>query len=159
MKNKQMLAIATILLLGLGVFATTNVSAHGFGGGDGTLVSRLAETFGKSEDEVQAVFDSAREEKQAEAQANFETKLQEAVDNGDLTADQQALILNKHSELMAEHQADRESAAGMTREEHRAEMETHRAEIQAWADDNGIDLSWFGPREGQGFGGPKRMGR
>ena len=65
-------------------------------------------------------------------------RLQQAVDNGDITADQKALIEQKQSELQAEREA-------------------HRTEMQQWATDNGIDLQYLRPTEA-GHRGPRGGG-
>lgn len=104
-------------LSGLGVAsAATNSSS------EDSLVSKIATKFGLKEADVQAVFDQEKAERNAERQAEIADRLQEAVDEGAITAAQKTLIENKLKEL---HNA-RESA----HEELVAWAEAHDVAVQ-----------------------------
>jgi hypothetical protein len=122
------------------------------------MIELIAEKFGKSQDEVEAVFEEIHTEQQEQRLAALEDKLSEAVTAGTITEQQKQLILEKFAEQKAERQerreesqADREAA----REERQAEMEARRAEMETWAEENGIDLEFLeslhegGPGAGQ----------
>ncbi len=131
-----------VLLMALGVggvVASTQVSAFGWQG-KGNLVTRLAEKLGKSEEEVQAVFDEMREEHQTQMQAGFESRLDEAVANGEITSEQKQMILAKHEELRAEREANWQNKEQMTREEWRVQRQEKQAGLEAWAAENGIEM-------------------
>lgn len=107
--------------------------------GRSSIIEKIASTFNLSEDEVQNVFDEHREERQAERQAEKEAKLDELVSEGKLTEDQKNLIIAKMEERRAEKQENREEFQNMSREERREAKETHKAEMEAWFEENGID--------------------
>ncbi len=111
-------AIAGLGVMGAGVQAA---SAHIMGGTD--LAATIAEKFNLSQDEVQAVLDEERDLRQAEIDADYSEKLQEQVDAGEITAEQKILIEEKRVELQTERQANRDS-------------------LQAWADENSVDLKY-----------------
>jgi polyhydroxyalkanoate synthesis regulator phasin len=66
-------------------------------------------------------------------------RLQDAVDNGEITAEQKTLIENKQVELKEKREAARDS-------------------IKQWADDNNLDLKDIMPQGSRrGHGGPNKM--
>ncbi|MCA9371964.1 hypothetical protein KC726_03625 [Candidatus Woesebacteria bacterium] len=147
--------VAGALVLGATTLLVSGpVSAHGpgFGMNHDTLVQRLASAFGKSTDEVQTVFDQLHEEHQAEMQQQLQTKLDELVANGSLTAEQKQLVLDKQKENQTEREAMKDQWQTMTPEERKAQMEKQREEMKTWAQENGIDLSlvFMGGRRGPG---------
>lgn len=135
-----------------------------------TLVERLADRFHLNTRDVQKVVDEDRAARQAEHQAQAEQRLQTLVDNGTITAQQKATIEAKIKEMQATREADRNRFADMTPAERETEMEQHRAALQAWAKQQGIDLTKLqgilmgeGPHGGPGgsrggFGGHHGMG-
>lgn len=142
--NKKILIPALFLaILSLTAFGVTSIKAQG-NGNYPPIVQKLVERFGLNEDEVKQVFDEARGERQAQMQANFEERLNQAVTGGRITQEQKELILSKHEEMQANR-----------------EMTEHQEEMKNWAQENGIDLSqigFLGPRGGGkgGFGfGPR----
>lgn len=100
-----------------------------------SIIQRLAEKFGVNQDEVQSVFDQQREERQAQMQARYEERLNQAVTDGEITTNQKDAILKKHQEM----QQNREQ---------------ERADWQAWLKENGLEDSEFG----FGFGHKGKMG-
>lgn len=141
MKKELIILFLGLALLGFVAYGTVKAYAENESGGYPPIIQKLVERFGLNEEEVKAVFDEAREERRVEMQARFEQRLNEAVENGDLTEEQKQLLLAKHEELKAEREANRESFQNMTREERREAMEAKRAELEAWAEENGLDLS------------------
>ena len=104
------------------------------------VISTLAERFGLSEDEVKDAFDEIRAENQAMMQTRHEERLQEAVNAGVITEEQKQLILDKQEEMRAQNQERRQE---------------HQAEMEAWASENGIDLTAMH----EYMGGPRGMGQ
>ncbi len=152
--NKKIIIPALTIVIGGGLlYGASQVAAHGFGSrsGNESVVTRFAEAFGKSEDEVRAVFDQLHEEHQAEMMTTFEERLSQAVADGTLTDAQKQLILDKHEELMADKESSWETYKDMTPQERRAAMQAKHDELEAWAEKNGIDLDFLG-----GFG--RKMG-
>jgi hypothetical protein len=142
------LALATVL--GGGFWAVSNASA--WGNGQGTMVQRIAEKFNLNKDEVQKVFDENREERQQGMRSNFEERLSEAVSKGELTEAQRNLILAKKEEMEKEREANREAHKNLSVEERKKKMEERRAEIEKWAEDNGIDVKYLMGGMGKGGG-------
>ncbi len=97
------------------------VSADDSSTGRESLISKLAEKFGVSQDEVQSVFDENREEMQAEREAEASERLQGLVDDGTITAEQKTAIEAKKDEMQTAR-------------------ENQKTELEAWADEQGVDL-------------------
>ncbi|MFH0831217.1 MAG: hypothetical protein V1895_04125 [Parcubacteria group bacterium] len=120
-----------------------------------TIIDKLVERFNLNKDEVQAVFDELRDERQAEHRAKLEERLQSAVDNGKLTTAQRDAILTK----MQENQTFMESLKDKTPEERRAALKQHHQDLKAWADEQNIPQGFrmfVGPGGHKGFGpGPR----
>ncbi|MFZ5437997.1 MAG: hypothetical protein ACOZAK_03010 [Patescibacteria group bacterium] len=150
MKNKLALSLGALAVAGGLVYTTTQVQAFAFGNGSQqNMVAYLAKKLGKSEAEVQTAFNSLREEHRQQAETSFANRLTEAVQNGEITEEQKQLLLTKHEELRAQF------------DQAKQQRETHRQELQAWSEANGIDMSFlaemgFGRGESRGMG---RMGR
>ena len=160
--NKKIIASLALVTTVLGTAMYANqVNAFGFGNNN-DVVQRLAQSIGKSEAEVQSVFDQLHEERHAEKEAQFEANLDEAINAGTITAEQKQLLLEKHDEMEADNQSLFENRDTMTQEEWKEAHQSRRAEMEAWADENGIDLNavhvgGFGSK-GPGMNG-RHMGR
>lgn len=168
MHKKWILVPIAAAAVGVGAFAftTPQVSAHGFNGND-TMIQRLAQAFGKSEDEVKAVFVQMHAEHEAERLATITAKLDAAVTAGQITAEQKQLILDKLSAEKAEREATvvafRESGERPEKGELKIKMKAHQVEMEAWANEHGIDLellkSLLGPGDrAQGKALPAEQG-
>ncbi len=152
--NSKLAVVGAVSAIAGATFIGASVaSAHDNNGGQ-ELVSKVAEQFNLSEDEVQAVFDDYREERHAEHEAEREearaTHLQELVDEGVITEEQR-------SELEAfaeEHHAKMEELRDqdLSRSEIRDAMEALRDEMEAWAEAEGLDIDDLRPEDGPGHG-------
>jgi len=102
------------------------------------LVEKLVEKFGLKEDEVTGVFDEIRQEHQQKMQAEMESRLDEAVKDGVITAEQKEALVKKQAEWQ---------------ERQRQMMEEKRK----WVEESGIDFEKLAPYWGgygrRGFGG------
>lgn len=125
MKRKlSALAIAgTIGLVGIGGASAASAMSNGSSSSD-SLVDRLVEKFNLNKDEVKAVFDEEHTARMTERQAKISERLQDAVDDGDITAAQKTAIENKLKELQAAREADRTA-------------------LEKWAEDNDIDTKYL----------------
>jgi polyhydroxyalkanoate synthesis regulator phasin len=129
--KKSMLAAGVITtvtagsLLGLGSASADTADGS-------SLIDKIASKFNLNRDEVEAVFDEEKAERQAERQADFSEELQEKVDAGDITAEQKTAIEAKMTEMQTARETEREA-------------------IQQWAEDNNIDMKYV-------MGGHGRMG-
>lgn len=157
MQKKQLLpALVLGITLGTGalILGAPKISAWmgaGPPGNDSGWGAELANHFGLNVDEVNSFIEEQRTQHQAEMQTQqqteFENSLEAAVNAGTITSDQKQLLLDKHQELMAQIQAKRAQA--------QEDRQTRHDELEAWAQDNGIDpqVLWEllpGPRDGHG---------
>lgn len=143
--GKKLLTIALALgvmtsmgYFGTSVLADSNNPVHD------TIVSRISEKFNLNEADVEAVFDSVREERQDEMKNRREESLTKAVTDGVITENQKNAIISKMDENLGER------------------GENHD-EMQKWFTDNGIDQtklsSYLGFGRGEGERGGKGMMR
>ena len=140
-KRTLVLSLGALALMGGLVLDVTQAKAYQNGGDNHqNMIQVLAKKFGKSEEEVEAVFSEMRGQHREEVQVNFDERLDEALASGEINEEQKQLILNKRAELQEEF-----TAAGEQRE-------AHREQIRTWAEENGIDMSYLVGREGQGLG-------
>ncbi|OGK58389.1 hypothetical protein A3H86_02475 [Candidatus Roizmanbacteria bacterium RIFCSPLOWO2_02_FULL_41_9] len=153
MNKKLYLSIVGIATSGLILIGANQVFAQG-PAGNSNIVQKIAQKFGLNESDVQAVFNENRQQHQAQMEAGFETRLNQAVKDGKLNAEQKAAIFKKHEELQTQRQADRQNWQNLTPEQRRTEAEKRRQEMEAWAKQNNIDLQsfFFGGRGMRGFG-------
>ena len=114
-----------------------------------SLVEEIAQRFNLNQDEVQAVFDEHRDEMHTQMEARLEDRLQQAVDDGEITSEQKDKIIAKLQELRDQSQANHEAMQDLTMEERHQAMEQQRDELEQWAQDNDILLEYLRV----GFGG------
>lgn len=133
-----------------------------------TLISMLATKFGKSPDEVRAVFIQFQTQNQTERYDAQTARLDQAVEDGKLTVAQKQLILDKLAQERKERSTEQEAWKLLSPEQRqiqmasrRARMDNHREELNAWAKSNSIDQQYVlrGQVEnGQGIMGGTRRG-
>jgi competence protein ComGC len=151
MKKTLLIPALALTMAGTVLFATNQVNAQGTDR-QTTLVQKLADKFGLNKDEVQAVFDQEKTDRQADRQNKFGARLDQLVKDGKITEAQKQLILDKFKTIEADRAAKMEQMKSMTPDQRKAAMKADHEALQKWASDNGIDLkSVFG-----GFG--HRMG-
>lgn len=160
MKKVITAGLAVLTLAGSGMIASQAMASETEAQGPMTaIVERISTKFGLNQDEVQSVFTQVREERQADRAAEQEQHLDQLVSDGEITAEQKQLILDKMAEMQSSREEDRDSQRDLSREDRQAEMEARRAEMDAWAEENGIDLEHLnlggGPRGGR-HGGQMR---
>lgn len=159
--SKSMLAAGVVTTVAVGsVVGTSLVSAHP-GTDNASIVDKIASTFNLNKDEVEAVFEEARDERHQEMETKHAERLSSLVEAGTLTQDQANALAAKHDEM----QATRESLKDqdLTREEMKDQMEAAREEFKTWAEEQGIDLESIRPEKGEGprmggHGGHRHMG-
>ena len=141
--------VGTVGLVGVSANAATNTDSQS------DLVSKIAKKFNLKSDEVKQVFDDAHKEHEAERSAKLSENLQKKVDDGTITADQKTKLEAKFKELKTKHEAEREASKGSKpdRAAMKQKMESERAELKAWATQNGIDLDKVMPVRAMGMGG------
>lgn len=142
MKSKYTIPVIAVIVIGT-VLLVTPAFAETSSTDRTSLIQKIAQKFGIKENELQAVFDEHRQQKHNEMLGRLEDKLNQAVKEGKITEAQKQLILNKHKELAAKHQAEMDKWKNMTPQERRQAKESHKTELEDWAEKNGIDLQYF----------------
>lgn len=159
------LGAATLAVLGLGAVGVNKTLAAE----NGTvhprmesLIQALADKFGTSPAEVQAVFDEQHANMQAQFEQKGEERIAAAIEAGKLTQEQADALKARHEE----NQAFMESLKDLTPEARQEALKTHHEEMKAWAESEGIELPFIGRGgKGQGHGmmgqrgGEGRFGR
>lgn len=155
-------ALAVALLVGGGAYSAKAASNSGAHMSD--LVQKIAQKFGLPQADVQAVFDAERQEHMQQMQVQAEQRLTDLVTAGKITQAQKDLIVAKRKELEASRQQNFDAMKDKTQAERKAAMEAQRAELEAWAKTNGIDMQYLmfkhgkaGHRGGMGIHGPGMM--
>jgi hypothetical protein len=136
--NKTMLAAGVVTTIAAGSLLGVNAASADSANGESNIVDKIVSKFNLNKDEVQAVFDEAKEERQAERAAELSEDLQDKVDRGDITAEQKTLIEDKMAEV-------------------RAARETEREYLKQWAEDNEIDLRYITGGRGHMGGNNERL--
>lgn len=142
--HKIFLGSLAALALGAGV-VTYSASAQTPPISSTSLVQKIAARFNLKEAEVQAVFDQEHAARHADMQKRMDERLTSLVTEGKLTEAQKQLILAKHAELQSAREANKDTFSGLSMAERKAEHDKHRAELEAWATQNGIDLTYLWP--------------
>lgn len=156
LNKKTMATVAAVSVLGAGILTASTAFAQQSDSSTqnpmSSLVEKIATKFNLNKDEVQAVFDEAHEERHAQMKADFEEQLSTYVSEGKITEEQKQLILKKREEMDAERKGNKDQFQNLSEDERRSQMEQKRADLEAWANENGIDLQYLMPRGGKGFG-------
>lgn len=147
--SKNLLAALAVTTVATGsILGVSAASAHGNGENSDELVTKLAEKFNVDESEIESVFEEQRTEMQAERETARAEHLQGLVDAGTITSDQKIALEAKLDEMKATREALRDQ--DLTREERHEKMEEARDSLEAWAKEQGIDLSAIHPEGGPG---------
>jgi len=158
--NKKLLipGLAVASVIAAGVVLNTSVYADSESSFP-PRIQEMVERFNLDESEVENFLNEKHQERMAEREAEVESKLNDAVSEGTITEDQKALILAK----MEENRTNKEDMRDLSREEKQEQAQTHREDMQTWAEQNGIDLEDLnlgrrGTMEGQGKRGDAGRG-
>lgn len=144
MKTKILLPAIALVVTSVAAFGTMSTFAQSsVQDPHASIIQKLVHKFNLNEDEVKAVFEEERVAMQTKMQAQFEEKLNQAVTDGKLTEEQKKLILAKHEELKQQRETMMKEMKNLTDEERRAKMEEHRASLEAWAEENDIDMEYL----------------
>lgn len=143
--------LAVVSVVGLGA-----VSAEGNGGSQ-NLADKIATKFNLKSADVQKVIDEDRTAHEAERKAEVKTKLDQAVKDGKITADQETKLIAKLDEMQAAREKARTSDSTMSRADRKAAMDKERTDFEAWLKANNFPTDIV-PMLGKGMG-PGGMGR
>jgi len=143
-KNKLLLTI-TILFLGLNlvisIYAqeTNSQSKNIFS----ELVDSIAHKFGLDKDKVQNAMQEFNQQKKQKKQNQFQVRLKkrldELVNQGKMTVNQENALLKKVAELRSKYSPANGQNLSIT--QRKSWQEKEREELKAWASANGIDWS------------------
>lgn len=143
----------TVALVLAATLATQNTYAQSTDDPNSTLIQKLVTKFKLNETDVKAVFDEHHKEMFVKMEEKMNERLDEAVKNGKITAEQKTLIISKMKELQSKKAENLEKMKDLTAEERKTQMQAERESLTAWAKENNIDLSYL---KG-GFGGRMHM--
>lgn len=132
--------------MGLAQAATTSTNPQD------TLIDKLVSKFNLNKADVQKIFDEDRAAHQAEREADYKAKLDQAVKDGKLTQAQEDKLIAKQKELQTQREANRDAMKDKTDAERKAAMDAERTAFQKWLSDNGIPQEYA--MMGHGRGGP-----
>jgi hypothetical protein len=122
--NKKMASVSLAAVIGLAGIGTIGTVSAATENGRAGFMEKLATRFNLDKSEVTEFMSEQKAEKQAEYEAKASEHLQSLVDEGKLTAEQKTAL----EEYRAESQSARES---------------QKSELEAWAEENGIDLKYL----------------
>lgn len=134
-----LIAVAFIGLSGVIAVSAQTENGNGF---RFPLAEKIAERFNLNLEEVQKVFEETRQEASQEMQTRFTER-----NRCELTEEQRQSLSAKREELMAKY----DDMKDLSREEMRNRMQEMRSEMQAWAEENGIDSKCADGGFGKGF--------
>lgn len=135
-KKKTLLMSAAATTVGVAMFAGVASAQTPTSTTDQqSLVDKIAQRFNLDKTQVQEVFDEARQEREAKHQQKIEQKLDKAVTEGKITAEQKTAILNKFQEF----REYMESIKDKPREERKELMKAKHDELKKWAEEQGLD--------------------
>lgn len=127
-------AVTVAVILFMGTFLVTRKIPAEAAATSQTIIDRLAERFNLKKDDVKSVFNEERQGQQQKMQAQMEARLNQAVKDGVINADQSQALLNKTTEVQEKQNQIRD-------------------EMQKWVEESGIDFEKLAPyRVGFGFG-------
>lgn len=129
-------ALGTALFVGTAYLTLQSVSALiGLGNGEyPDIIKNLAAKFNADPAEVEQVFEDTHDQM-------ISSRLDKAVADGRITAEQKTLILNKMDEVQAK--MDEINNQEMTATERRDALESLHDELRDWADENDISLMFL----------------
>lgn len=162
MKHKILIPLAVFVVLGGIAFGSSRIYAESYDSSEVTIIQKIAQRFGVSESDVQAVFDEMHKERQEHMQVQMADRLTKLVTEGTITEQQKQLLLAKQEELQTSRIVNREAMKSMTPEQRKEEMNKQKQELEAWAAEHGIDLSLFpfmGHMKGKHMGEKMRFGK
>lgn len=157
-KQKIVLTILAASIIGLGIASTGAVYAQ-------TpiptpqnplseLVEMIAQKFGLDKKQVQTVVTQYKDQKKSEMQKNMQdrenARLDQLIKDGKITTAQKQAIVDKLAALKKKY--DPSNLKTMTQDERKKQFQAEQDEIKAWAQSQGIDVSYLRPGFRKGMG-------
>lgn len=132
--KKTLLMSAAATTVGVAMFAGVASAQTPSASGEQSLADKIAQRFNLDKNEVQKVFEEDKQAHQAKRQQKLEERLNKAVEEGKITADQKTAILNK----LQEFHDYMKSLEDKTREERKELMKAKHEELRKWAEEQGL---------------------
>ncbi len=147
-KKKIFFPVLAVAIITAAVAGSSFVSAQDTTGPD-SLISRIAQKFNLNENEVKAVFDEEKTQKEVEMKAQLEKKLNQAVSDGKITeAQRQAIAAKFGTPFTIKFEKGK-----MTHEQMKTFHEKKQAEMDQWLKDNNLTKETLSEILGHGKGG------
>jgi hypothetical protein len=105
------------------------------------IVKQLAEKLDLDPEEIFKAFKNINEERKENLKKNFEEKLDEAVEEGDITEEQKEAVIAKREEVAEELQEIKD----LPLSERREAMKDITGDLKEWAKENDIDFKELFP--------------
>ena len=139
----------------IGATVVNAATSSNGGDRDSSLVTALAQKFNLKESDIQSVLDEDRAERDTEREQETKDEVAQLVKDGKLTQDQADKINAKRTELKAEREANKTANQSLSNGERKAKMDEHKAAIDTWLKDSGVDSKYEYLLMGKhGRGGP-----
>jgi hypothetical protein len=155
------MALNKLLLIGGSTAVVALASVVGVGAvsaesgttaGNDSIVIKISQKFNLNKADVQKVFTEDKAAHDAQRQVNVKAKLDIAVKEGKITADQETKLIAKLAERATNREANRTAMQSMTATERKAAMDKNKADFDAWLKANNIPTDLL-PQHGIGHGG------
>ena len=146
--KKAVLVAGAVAGVGLAGITGLGVASAATSTPQDSIIDKIASKFNLNKDEVEAVFEEYKTEREEERQQNVEERLTQAVEDGKITEEQKAKILAKLEEL----KAVREDWKDKTPEERKEAKEELHSSLKQWAEDNDVPLRYVMPMHGHHHG-------
>ena len=135
--KKKLLIASALAVSSLGVAGTALATSETSTTRRDEFATKLADKFKLNKYDVTSFMSEQHEVHEAEMHA----KASEALKAAGFTEEQITTLQNKKSEQRNEHKAWRDANPDATKEQRQAHRDTERSEFEAWASEQGIDLT------------------
>ena len=148
--KKILIPVVVLTIVGAATYGAATINAQTTTPHAG-LIEAISQKFGLDKTKVQSVADEYRKTHQAERQEmmkqKMEEKLTQDVKDGKITEAQKQAIIKKLAEVKNAFNPD--SVKNMTPEERKKAMDDKHAELEKWAQTQGIDPNYVIRGEGR----------
>jgi len=160
-KKQNIIAILTAMILGLTILtpayaAEASANKPNF---FSQMVTFIAQKFGLDKTQVQTAVTQFKQQKKTENQQNMQnrekTRFDQLVKDGKITQSQEDAILKEMADLKTKYNPA--NMKNLTVAQRQQQMQAQQAELKAWAQANGIDLTVLMPVRPSGMPRPTGM--
>lgn len=144
LKTYLMISLLALTLTGMTAYSSGTVFAQSKGFEHDILIQKLSERFGIDQNEIEEVMAEIREENCIQRQEWFQERLAAAAASGEITEEQRRLIAQKHEEIRQRWQERWDGNHDINPENRKQASQEKREELAEWAQENGIEVKYFG---------------